>query len=72
MTRCPECGGETPADGSYCCRCGTFLDIAESAPELAERVLCPDGACIGILNDQGVCSVCGLAYKDVQDEPEHG
>lgn len=69
---CPECGGETPAEGTYCCHCGAYLEPAELAPDLANRVLCPDGTCIGVLNDQGVCSVCGLAYKEALKEAEDG
>lgn len=72
MAHCPECGGETPADSTYCCRCGAYLDLLEPNPDLAHRVLCPDGNCIGVLDEHGICSVCGLAYKAVQDEPEHG
>jgi hypothetical protein len=26
-----------------------------------DRALCPDGACIGLLNSQGICKVCGKA-----------
>ena len=33
-------------------------------PDLTDRVLCPDGACIGILDDQKKCSVCGFAYQE--------
>jgi hypothetical protein len=69
MRLCPLCGAETLPEGSFCCRCGGSLEIQELPPDLANRVLCPDGACIGILNDQGECSVCGLAYKVVL-EPE--
>lgn len=65
MLSCPLCGAETLPDAPFCCRCGGSLEREELPPELANRVLCPDGACIGILNDQGECSVCGFDYKDV-------
>lgn len=31
----------------------------EAASEFADRRLCPDGACIGLLDDDGRCKVCG-------------
>lgn len=69
---CPHCGAPTLMEGSFCCHCGQPLET-ELPPDLADRVLCPDGACIGILNEDGVCSACGLAYKDVlAAEESHG
>lgn len=29
--------------------------------DLDDRRLCPDGACIGLIGDDGRCKVCGLA-----------
>jgi hypothetical protein len=29
--------------------------------DLDNRKLCPDGACIGVIGDDGRCKVCGLA-----------
>jgi hypothetical protein len=29
--------------------------------DLESRVLCPDGACIGVIGDDGRCRVCGRA-----------
>jgi hypothetical protein len=71
---CPHCGAETLPAGKFCCQCGARLEVeTELPPDLANRVLCPDGACIGILNDQGKCSVCGFAYKAVSaGEQAHG
>lgn len=36
-------------------------DLAASLPEVqeAERKLCPDGACIGVIGPDGNCKVCG-------------
>lgn len=31
----------------------------------SRRRLCPDGACIGVLDDSGRCKVCGLVDKNV-------
>lgn len=71
---CPHCGAETLSAGDFCCHCGVQLESeTELSPDLVNRILCPDGACIGILNDQGECSVCGLAYKVVVTaEQSHG
>ena len=69
---CPQCGAETLSESIFCCHCGVKLK-AELPPDLANRVLCPDGACIGILNEQGECSICGVAYKTViSEEQSHG
>jgi hypothetical protein len=69
---CPHCGAETLATGKFCCQCGSGLQI-EPPPDLTDRILCPDGACIGILNDREECSVCGLAYREVlAGEQSHG
>jgi len=72
MVECPHCGVETPEEGNFCCHCGEPLEM-ELPPDLANRVLCPDGACIGTLNEAGECSVCGTAYKSVlEGETSHG
>ncbi len=68
---CPECEAENPPEALFCCQCGERLPAA-APPELADRVLCPDGACIGILNEQGECSQCGFAYQTVLAEESHG
>lgn len=71
MRVCPFCDGLTPPDSVYCCRCGQELELA-APPDLADRVLCPDGACIGILDAEGRCSVCGFAYREViAQEADH-
>lgn len=72
MPACPTCGAENLPEAIFCCQCGESLP--EAVPmDLANRVLCPDGACIGILNAQGECSECGFAYKTVvATEESHG
>jgi hypothetical protein len=73
MAVCPECRGETPQDSDYCCRCGVNWAERELPPDLANRVLCPDGTCTGILNEQGVCGVCGRSFPAaLEDEEQHG
>ena len=44
--------------------------------EWEKRQLCPDGACVGVIGEGGVCSVCGMsadgaeAEGDAEDEEE--
>lgn len=33
--------------------------MTDDSLDLDERALCPDGACIGVLGDDGRCKVCG-------------
>jgi hypothetical protein len=71
---CPDgaCVGVVGADGvcSVCGRTEAQAEAGESAPELAaeegegggfdtKRRLCDDGACVGVVGDDGVCRVCG-------------
>jgi len=35
-----------------------------SAPDWHDRQLCSDGACVGVLDDAGVCRVCGTKSPD--------
>jgi hypothetical protein len=68
---CPECGEKTPDVGKYCCYCAAAIadqDLdersdKEDADDFSRRVLCSDGACIGVINAQGVCSECGKPYN---------
>ena len=42
--------------------------VAEAAAEAAafdpSRKLCPDGACVGVLGDDGRCKVCGRTAEE--------
>jgi predicted amidophosphoribosyltransferase len=67
--RCQRCGETLLRLGSFCYRCGA--ELAVPTPEVAEdsevsdfskRVLCSDGTCIGVINEEGVCKVCGKPY----------
>ena len=42
------------------------LDAASDEDEIdfSKRVLCSDGTCIGVINEQGVCSECGKPYTE--------
>ena len=36
--------------------------------DLDTRSLCPDGACVGVLNARGVCKVCGAVDDGAVDD----
>jgi len=61
---CPECGAEIPEKSLYCSHCGILVRGEESKTELSERVLCKDGSCVGTINEEGICSVCGRLYAE--------
>jgi hypothetical protein len=55
--------------GSFCYQCGSELKaVAAELPEypgdldFSKRVLCSDGTCIGVINEEGICKVCGKPY----------
>ena len=65
---CHKCQETIPDISRYCLHCGASLKPPEQAAEppggeeqidWENRVLCPDGNCIGTIVD-GKCSVCGL------------
>jgi hypothetical protein len=66
---CPDCGAVMPENADYCMECGSFMgrsgEIIEgdgSEFDFENRVLCPDGNCIGIIVN-GKCTECGRSYK---------
>jgi len=34
----------------------------EEEDEFSRRELCSDGTCIGVINEKGVCNICGKPY----------
>lgn len=67
---CPDCGKANPEEARYCMACGAMLEKAlealedgEEAPDMENRVLCPDGTCTGIIVD-GRCTECGRSVAD--------
>ncbi|HUJ69755.1 MAG TPA: hypothetical protein VLW86_09540 [Syntrophorhabdales bacterium] len=73
---CGGCGQTVLRLGPYCYFCGRGLEgqVSRNQAEPSEgsgadeidfstRILCSDGACIGVINDQGVCKICGKPYK---------
>jgi len=63
---CPECGAKTPEESLYCLKCGKSVEKKREETgktDLSERKLCSDGTCIGIVNEVGVCNICGKPYS---------
>ena len=71
---CGKCGGKNLPDAKYCSQCGRLLQEAYTEKkdkkdkngdpyDIDNRVLCSDGACIGVINEKGVCTECGKKYE---------
>ena len=68
--KCASCGSEIFEESLFCHRCGSKLEKLEAKPKTVEgeqldfsqRILCSDGTCIGVVNEKGVCKVCGKPY----------
>ncbi len=67
---CPVCRAEVLEGSLFCHRCGRSLEAAASPPpvegeedDFSKRILCSDGNCIGVVNEQGLCKVCGKPYS---------
>jgi hypothetical protein len=67
---CSHCGGVIKKLGPFCYLCGQKCIDAETitsheegaAIDFTERVLCSDGACIGVIDEKGICRECGKPY----------
>jgi hypothetical protein len=62
---CSNCSALVVKLGDYCYACGTRLineTPEEEGPDFSDRVLCSDGACIGVINEEGLCKECGKPY----------
>ncbi len=71
--KCRECGrldpdwtGERPSSTPAEAKPDISVPAPPKAtPEFdAERRLCPDGACLGLLGPDGRCNICGLASSE--------
>lgn len=63
---CENCGKDIAKIGPYCYACGSKIEIKieeaeESDNDFQNRLLCSDGACIGIV-ENGACKLCGKPY----------
>lgn len=66
---CLSCDRECPEDALYCCYCGepfpleSFEELSDDGPyDLEDRILCSDESCIGVLDEDGVCTECGRIH----------
>ncbi len=66
---CQRCGKAVLRLGSFCYQCGGELNVFLEEPnqdsgetDFSQRVLCSDGTCIGVINEEGICKVCGKPY----------
>jgi hypothetical protein len=69
---CGHCGGVIKKLGPFCYLCGQKSTESEAKKiisqeegdtlDFAERVLCSDGACIGVIGEDGLCKECGKPY----------
>ena len=67
---CPSCGTEVLEESLFCHRCGVRLEnsapnpssLEEESIDFSKRILCSDGSCIGVVNEKGICKVCGKPY----------
>jgi hypothetical protein len=70
---CPSCGSEVLEESLFCHRCGVKLENPElSSPEeesidFSKRILCSDGTCIGVVDEKGICKVCGKPYTEKKE-----
>jgi hypothetical protein len=62
---CVSCGQTILRMGPYCYLCGSPIAEKlenEEGTDFSDRILCSDGTCIGVINEEGICKVCGKAY----------
>lgn len=70
-TTCGRCGAVVLRLGLFCYSCGNELGRVESANreaaaediDFSSRILCSDGTCIGVIDEKGICKVCGKPYN---------
>jgi predicted amidophosphoribosyltransferase len=70
--KCSLCGSEILVESLFCHRCGRKLENNVAVPaareqgeesvDFSRRTLCSDGTCIGVINADGFCKVCGKPY----------
>lgn len=69
---CPACGSGILPESLFCHRCGVKLESSAAESSLPEaegidfskRILCSDGTCIGVVDEKGICKVCGKPHTE--------
>jgi len=59
---CPGCQKEIPEKSAFCCWCGNPVEMEKEETDFSQRILCSDGNCIGVINEDGTCNICGKPY----------
>jgi len=61
---CPQCAEEVKAAAKICRFCRYEFPQTEEnrQKKVMGRIPCSDGSCIGTINENGVCRVCGKRY----------
>lgn len=70
-TTCGQCGTVVLRLGPFCYTCGNELDEVQLTNreterediDFSSRILCSDGTCIGVVDEKGICKVCGKPYS---------
>jgi hypothetical protein len=66
--RCKVCGTVSPSAVADPRHQGMLAQEPEEEVAEDDRELCADGACIGLIGDDGRCNVCGRPREDVAAE----
>jgi hypothetical protein len=66
---CPICKGTGKPNDKEGLRFSPKTKKSKKEVEIdfSQRILCRDGNCIGIINEQGVCNTCGKPYTGEPD-----
>jgi hypothetical protein len=66
---CPQCSEEVKAAAKICRYCRyEFPQTDVNRRESLNRIPCSDGSCTGIINENGVCGVCGRGTLTEEEE----
>lgn len=67
---CPHCEAEVPQESVYCMACGGLIEMPQIDKDasFADRILCSDGTCIGVIGPDGKCKECGKPYRPGSEE----
>ena len=64
--KCPKCAEEIKGEALVCKFCGYNF----TEPKQSERISCSDGNCVGVIDEKGVCNICGKPLKGEEKSRE--